>query len=433
MIDNNINNEQVSNNNQKDDNTSDTNQQNECSSNNNNENTNSNNTNSQSSYEFGKYLTISFELCLCLLILSLTLGGIIYLFNLFNIFQKPIKTINKLTDSVSNIASDTIDSIEKTITGERAATDTIDFPKEKPVEEYKTTLATVSTSMEKAEVVYKEEKKEVVERFFIDKNKQGSFERNFKRQVNNVINNRKKEVKEIFEEAKSRIPDFVENHYEERNSGPHFVDLMNKELLSDETLDDFLANTALEIDEIFYDSINEALDEALVSVDLGTDTLEEFKKRLPSAREICNQIYTDIMNRTDPRTNKPLYTKRKSELLEKYDNIITKYPTLSKIGKAGFVVILGYFFPPSLIITAPALFCDFAFNTFSGAIDAKNSFKSDMISQFDKHCRLYQKNLEAAAKDIAKCYVDLLIKAKIKGIGDPNKKAYVEFPTQIEK
>lgn len=283
--------------------------------------------------------------------------------------------------------------------------------------------------MEQAQVIYKEEKKEIVEAFFIDRNKQGIFERNFKRQVNEVISKRKKEAKEIFEDVKRRIPDFVENHYEERNSGAHFVDLMNKELLTDETLDDFLANTALEIDEIFYDSVNEALDEALVSIDLGTDTLEEFKKRMPSAREICNQIYTDIMNRTDPRTNEPLYTKRKNDLRDKYDSIVEKHPTLSTIGKVGFVAILGYFCPPSLIITVPALLANLVFMDYR-VLNVKNSFKSDLISQFDKQSRNYQKSLEAAAKDIAKCYVDLLIKAKIKGIGDPNQKPYVEFPKQ---
>ena len=105
----------------------------------------------------------------------------------------------------------------------------------------------------------------------------------------------------------------------------------------------------------------------------------------------------------------------------------TKYPTLSKIGRVGFVVILGYLFPPSLIVSVPVLLYDLTIDDFR-VNGLKNSFKSDLISQFEKQSRNYQKSLEAAAKDIAKCYVDLLIKAKIKGIGDPNQKAYVEFP-----
>ena len=355
---NNLQNEGVSNNNnQQNENSSNSNnRQNENSSN--NQRNENNDKKSNENYVFGNYLTKVFEICLCLLMLCVTLGIINYFFGVFNIFKKPIDTVNKFFDSSARVASETINYVETFLTGERAATNTIDFPKEKPVEEYNPTLATVSTTVEQAQVIYKEEKKEIVEAFFIDRNKQGILERNFKRQVNEVIAKRKKEAKEIFEDVKRKIPDFVENHYEERNSGAHFVDLMNKELLTDETLDDFLANTALEIDEIFYDSVNEALEEALVSIDLGTDTLAELKKRMPSAREICNQIYTDIMNRTDPRTNEPLYTKRKNDLRDKYDNLKTKYPTLSKIGRVGFVVILGYFFPPSLIVSVRDLLLD---------------------------------------------------------------------------
>ena len=205
---------------------------------------------------------------------------------------------------------------------------------------------------------------------------------------------------------------------------------MEKELLPDETLEIFLVNTAQKIDDLFFDSVNTALNDALISIDLGTDTVEELRKRLPTAREICNQIYIDLMNKKDPLTNKSKYTDRVSDIRSVYDNWKLKHPNIDTISKVAFVAIIAYFFPPSLYVTAPALLIDIVDTVRINRV--KNDFESELKNQFYKQSRIYEKNLKIAIKDIAKCYVDLVVKAKIKGIktdnGDSNNKYSVEFP-----
>ncbi len=389
--------------------------------------------NSNSSASKGLSVLTIFRYCFCALLITATVAVIPGLYNQLKNFidasGKPVETIKKIIGDISDVASRTSDYTKTFVTGERQGTGSIILPpKEMNPEDIKPDIATVSTSMESVEIAVKEEKKQLVDQFFVDKNKQGQFSRNFLRETDKIIKNRKAEVKCIFDEAKSRVPDFVEAHYEDRDSGPTMVKLMNEELLSDETLDDFLANTALEIDELFYDAVDKELENALLSIDLGTDTLTELKKRLPSARQICNQMYIDVMNRVDSRSKEPLYTKRANDLRDKYDSLCQNYPTLTNIGKVGFVAILGFLCPPSLFITVPALLTDVVQQVRLNNV--KNSFKRDLISQFDKQCRIYQKNLEISIKDIAKCYVDLLINAKIKSL-ESNSEAYnIEFPNQ---
>ena len=369
------------------------------------------------------------------------------------------KGIKEGTETGGKIIETTGETLKEAITivsGEKQATDTLDLPQERPIKSYissesnlNTTMLpltdsvsssvtvikedpvnpSLDTKMEYTEVIVKEEKKEYVDEFFISKNQQAKFERNFYRKVNEVSNRSKHEIKKIFEEVQNKIPDFVENHYEERSYGARMVSLMEKELLKDETLEVFIVNTAKGIDDAFFDSVNEALNDALMSIDLGTDTAEELRKRLPTAREICNQIYIDLMNKKDPLTKEPKYTERVNELGNVYDNWKLKHPVLDSIGKTGFVVIIAYLFPPSLYVTVPALLADVAHSAKINKI--KNDFRMELSNQFAKQGRIYEQILTKAIKDISKGYVDLIIKAKVKSIktdnGDNNKYS-IEFP-----
>lgn len=342
---------------------------------------------------------------------------VLILFGVMNILWKPTKAIKNAVDDTTTM-----------VVGEREEFDKNSIVSEKPVDSYSSQKGTVTTYLPETNLTVLEGNKEKALDFLGDESKKGKFKRDFMRESDKIIKNRQKEAKKIFNEAISRIPSFVDSHYDERNIGERFVNLMNSELLSDETLYDFLVNTALEIDSLFYDSVSKALDDTLLSLDLGTDTLEELKKRLPTAREICNQIYLDLMNKKD-KNGDPAYTKRKSESREMYEDLSQKHPILKRVGEVGFVAIVGFFFPPSLIISLPALAVDIRNDI--KVSNVKSNFRNDLVNNFEKQSRNYQKGLETAIKDISKCYVDLVIKAKVKVIKGKENKLELMLPEQV--
>ncbi len=125
-----------------------------------------------------------------------------------------------------------------------------------------------------------------------------TVQREIKRGSYLLIENRKKGADRLFEEVQRRVPAFVKANYQNRAYEAIIKDAMEKELLSQTMLDDFLFNSAAELDRLLFDAVNAELEKQLRYLQLEKPemTYEALKKSLPDARTICDSIYAKLNN-----------------------------------------------------------------------------------------------------------------------------------------
>jgi len=215
---------------------------------------------------------------------------------------------------------------------------------------------------------------------------------------------RAKEVDAIFEGAVKNIPAFVDQFYEQRHQAELFRSLMNENLLKDEALELFLINTANEVDHAIFQVVNKHLDGLLQEIDLKTSTKEELKKRLPTAREICDSVYAGLekIGANSVRT---------SELGSMFERLSTRHHNKLQIGKVAFVAIIGYLWPPSIPYTVSALIVWFIHDV--KVQERKEAYKEGLADQFKRAQRQYRELVSKSIKDLVDVYISALLKAPI--------------------
>jgi hypothetical protein len=221
--------------------------------------------------------------------------------------------------------------------------------------------------------------------------------------ASNILQNRYHEINNIFNASIKKIPGFVNRYYSYRNNQKLFVNLMNNELLQDETLDLCLTNTAMEFDQMLEQRVEKFLKVRIQSLNLGTDTALELKRRVPTAKDICQSIYAGM-------EAEKLNCRYKSTLWHKYEELSLKYPVLTTVSKTAFAVIVGYIFPPSILITAPILVADF-FITDQHREDRK-IYTIRLKQLFADRRKTYQNRLKSGINEIAQEYFSRLKDAR---------------------
>lgn len=228
--------------------------------------------------------------------------------------------------------------------------------------------------------------------------------RDANREAGNIALKRQLEVDKIFNRVYDEIPNFVNRNYNLRSNQQSMINLMSKQLLRQKELDMFLLNTALEIDAAIYDIVQNYLNEALISIELNTDTYMELKKRLPNARKICESIYRDMEKELKN-------TQRKNEISKFYERMYAENPKTVTISEGGFVAIVGYLYPPSLPITALGLL----YLSYNKTVinNEMAEFKYELENQFrDRHDK-YSELLNNSIRDLLLNYVDAITSGSI--------------------
>ncbi len=200
------------------------------------------------------------------------------------------------------------------------------------------------------------------------------------------------------------IPSFVRDNYEERNNGETFINLMNRQLLSEEELEIFIANTAMDIDFAIAEEVSKHLNAKFVKIDFNTDTGKELKKRLPTAREICESIYQEL-------ERKNLNSAYKSQLNEAYDRLVLKHPELTQISKVAFVVIVSYLFPPTAKYAVGALAISWLRDV--KIYEQRTKFEKELKNQFNDRRTKFKKLVERQIDSLINVYADELAKTDV--------------------
>jgi len=231
-----------------------------------------------------------------------------------------------------------------------------------------------------------------------------SLKRNLQRRGAEIKSERRKATDEIFDRVDENIPSFVRDNYEERNNGETFINLMNRQLLSEEELEIFIANTAMDIDFAIAEEVSKHLNAKFVKIDFNTDTGKELKKRLPTAREICESIYQEL-------ERKNLNSAYKSQLNEAYDRLVLKHPELTQISKVAFVVIVSYLFPPTAKYAVGALAISWLRDV--KIYEQRTKFEKELKNQFNDRRTKFKKLVERQIDSLINVYADELAKTDV--------------------
>ena len=201
-----------------------------------------------------------------------------------------------------------------------------------PMENFQQNLGKVDGNISKI-IVATEEAKSKLEGM-IQNNDFASLEKKVQNLTYDLIDNRKKKVNELFEGIFTRIPAFVEIHYDDRDKKEIFIEAMNKELFTQDELETFLYNTATELDAVLYNAVNEELDGLLkyMEASIPNMTFNELKKRMPDARTICESVYAKMNNQN-------LTAKQISEAGRSWESVELKHGPVSK---GAFVAVTGF-------------------------------------------------------------------------------------------
>lgn len=371
--------------------------------------------------------------CVCLIIIVATCAAIPSLYRIIKgtgeTLEKPIDIAKRVASATSEIASDVVAPIEQ---GVKGTSDLLTGAKNDPRPEYANATDPFKSREENLAAVSSETREALassggVKVTAISQNSPGSLfasesldlrlpdevahslrdpsiKRALLKRGDEIKTTRRAAVNEIFDRVESKIPAFVVDHYEDRNKGETFINLMNRQLLTEEELEGFIANTAFEIDSAIAEIVSRHLDAKYLNIDFNTDTGRELKKRLPKAREICESIY-QVLER------KEMTSERKSELLRSYDSLVLKYPKLSQVSKTAFVVIIGALYPPSVPYVAGALVLSWLHDI--KVYEQRSAFEKELGNQFNDRRNRFNKMVEKSIDDLITIYSDSLAKSRI--------------------
>lgn len=371
--------------------------------------------------------------CVCLAIVVATCAALPSLYRIIKgtgeTLEEPINTTKRLAQAGSKMASDTVAPLEQ---GTKGLSDFLTGEKNPPRPEYANATDPMKIREQNFAAVSSETREIIASGggakiTAISQNspvsifasepldlrlpdevahslRDPSIKRSLLKRGDEIKTTRRHAVDEIFDRVESKIPAFVVDHYEDRNKGETFINLMNRQLLTEDELDAFIANTAFEIDSAIGEIVSKHLEAKFLSIDFNTDTGKELKKRLPKAREICESIYQDLERRE-------MTSERKSELLQSYDNLVLKYPKLSQVSKVAFVVIIGKLFPPAAPYAVGTLVITWLHDI--KVFEQRDQFEKELKNQFNDRRNRFNTLVEKSIDDLISIYSESLIKSTV--------------------
>ena len=216
------------------------------------------------------------------------------------------------------------------------------------------------------------------------------FKSEMRSSFNDVKNQRRAAVDNIFDNVVERIPGFAEVHFLQRTQAETFIHAINTELLTQKTLDLFIINSAKELDLAVLDAVEASINEKIkfLSINYDSKFIELMKKKLPTAREVCESVYAGL-------AKNHMVDGYKSEALSYYETLTKNYPVVSTISK-GAVIYLAYKFNPILAWVAAGFIASKDIQLHSNI----NKLSNDLIEQFNDKRARFKLIVDSIVEDI---------------------------------
>ena len=261
----------------------------------------------------------------------------------------------------------------------------------------------------------------------VEKNK-NEYEYELEKNVEKVLSHRHDEADRLFNGICDRAGSFVKNHIKEIGSDKIIKEAMQRELFTQETLDNYLIATALELDSALFNTINGFLDGELKKIDFSDKnyTYNELKAMMPDVRAICEDIYNRFNNHMLKQPQLNLYNKISNDCAEKAKN---KYGSkisegaikftvgLTIIAASQFIPVVGQVVGAGVALVGAFVagwgVCDAAVGfTVDTVADVAQSIYNEKISNYIVQFKqsiletrdIFKKSLGMAAKKILESY-----------------------------